>query len=198
MLYCLCCVLSSRVWQHVAGLIIRLWLILNGVLLVTMAAWILLELHMRRKWISIQTMLVHSRMFFCHVLNMSMLTLPVSLGMVGVMPSVFPNFWRDSVCWKSYAVKILLYKCKIVLENELLHDLIYRSFLIMSKYMFFEYPPIFLLRGHKRQEEHPVCKNWVMRCCWCGYVFGMRCRLFTYSPVDATAPPQKKQCLLPH
>jgi len=35
-----------------------------------------------------------------------------------------------------------------------------------------------------RQEEHPACKNWVMRC-WCGYLSGARCRLFAYGPADA-------------
>ena len=39
-----------------------------------------------------------------------------------------------------------------------------------------------------RQEEHPACKNWVMRC-WCGYLSGARCRLFAYGPADATASP---------
>jgi len=47
-----------------------------------------------------------------------------------------------------------------------------------------------------RQEEHPACKNWVM-VCWCGYVFGARCRLFAYSPADATAI-RKPHHLLPH
>ena len=37
-----------------------------------------------------------------------------------------------------------------------------------------------------RQEEHRACKNQVMRC-WCGYLFGARCRLFAYGSVDATA-----------
>ena len=37
-----------------------------------------------------------------------------------------------------------------------------------------------------RQQEHPACKNWVMRC-WCGYQSGSRCRLFAYGPSDATA-----------
>ena len=27
-----------------------------------------------------------------------------------------------------------------------------------------------------RQEGHPACKNWVVRC-WCGYLSGARCRL---------------------
>ena len=43
-----------------------------------------------------------------------------------------------------------------------------------------------LLVGH--QEEHPACKNWVMEC-WCGYLSGARCRLFSYDPADATAIP---------
>ena len=33
-----------------------------------------------------------------------------------------------------------------------------------------------------RQEEHPACKKWVMRC-WCGYLSGVRCRLFAFGPV---------------
>ena len=51
-----------------------------------------------------------------------------------------------------------------------------------------------LLDGH--QEEHPTCKNWLMRC-WCGYLSGVRCRLFAYGPADATAIP-KPHHLLPH
>ena len=40
-----------------------------------------------------------------------------------------------------------------------------------------------LTRLAGRQEEHPACKNCVMRC-WCGYLSGARCILF---PADATA-----------
>jgi len=47
-----------------------------------------------------------------------------------------------------------------------------------------------------RQEEHPACNNWVMRC-WCGYLSGARCRLFAYGPADATAIPKPRH-LLPH
>jgi len=47
-----------------------------------------------------------------------------------------------------------------------------------------------------RQEEHPACKNRVMRC-WCGFLSGARCRLFAYGPADATVSP-KPQHLLPH
>ena len=43
---------------------------------------------------------------------------------------------------------------------------------------------LMLLVGH--QEEHPVCKNWVMRCCY-SFLSGARCRLFAYGPADATA-----------
>ena len=48
----------------------------------------------------------------------------------------------------------------------------------------------------RRHEEHPVCKNWVMRC-WCGYLSGVRCWLFAYGPADATAS-QNYHHLLPH
>jgi len=41
-----------------------------------------------------------------------------------------------------------------------------------------------------RQEGHPACKNWVVRC-WCGYLSGAICRL-AYGPADATAT----HCLL--
>ena len=34
-----------------------------------------------------------------------------------------------------------------------------------------------------RQEEHPACKSWVMRC-WCHYLYGSRCRLFAYGPAQ--------------
>ena len=39
-----------------------------------------------------------------------------------------------------------------------------------------------LLVGH--QEEHLACKNWMMWCS-CGYLSGVRCRFFEYSPADA-------------
>jgi len=41
-----------------------------------------------------------------------------------------------------------------------------------------------------RQEGHPACKNWAVRC-WCGYLSGVRCRL-ACGPADATAT----HCLL--
>jgi len=47
----------------------------------------------------------------------------------------------------------------------------------------------------RHREEHQTCKNWVMRC-WCGYLSGVRCRLFAYDPADATAIP-KPHHLLP-
>jgi len=56
------------------------------------------------------------------------------------------------------------------------------------------YNALILLVG--RQEEQPVCKNWVMWC-WCGYLSGVRCRLFAYGPTDASAIP-KPHHLLPH
>ena len=39
-----------------------------------------------------------------------------------------------------------------------------------------------------RQEGHPVCKNWVVRC-WHGYLSGARYKWFAYGPADATATP---------
>jgi len=39
-----------------------------------------------------------------------------------------------------------------------------------------------------RQEEHPACKNWVVRY-WRGYLSGARCKWFAYGPADATATP---------
>ena len=35
-------------------------------------------------------------------------------------------------------------------------------------------------------EKRPLNRCWVMRCC-CGYLSGVRCRLFAYGPADATA-----------
>jgi len=37
----------------------------------------------------------------------------------------------------------------------------------------------------EHEEERPACKNLAMRC-WCGYLSGVRCRLFSYNPADAT------------
>ena len=51
----------------------------------------------------------------------------------------------------------------------------------------FAFSAVTLLVGH--QEEHPACKNRVMRC-WCRYLSGVRCRLFAYGPADATAVPK--------
>ena len=31
--------------------------------------------------------------------------------------------------------------------------------------------------------------------CWCGYLSGVRCRLFAYGPADATAIPKTKSSL---
>ena len=63
-----------------------------------------------------------------------------------------------------------------------------------AKFLPFAFSGLTVLVG--RQEEHPACKNWVMRC-WCGYLSGVRCRLFAYGPADATATP-KPHHLLPY
>jgi len=47
----------------------------------------------------------------------------------------------------------------------------------------FAFSALTLLVG--RQEGHPACKNWVVRC-WHGYLSRVRCRL-AYGPADATA-----------
>jgi len=49
---------------------------------------------------------------------------------------------------------------------------------------FFAFSAFTLLVGH--WEVHLTCKKWVMGC-WCGYLPGLRCRLFAYGPADATA-----------
>ena len=60
----------------------------------------------------------------------------------------------------------------------------------LTCHLFASYPfsALTLLVG--RQEGHPACKNWVVRC-WHGYLSGARCRL-VYGPADATAT----HCLL--
>ena len=50
-----------------------------------------------------------------------------------------------------------------------------------------------LLVGH--QEEHPVCKNRVMRC-WHGYLSAAKCRLFAHGPADATVTPKPHYIVL--
>jgi len=37
-----------------------------------------------------------------------------------------------------------------------------------------------------RQDDHPACKNWVMRCGH-GYLSGASCKWFAYGPADVTA-----------
>ena len=61
-----------------------------------------------------------------------------------------------------------------------------------AKFLPFAFSGLTVLVG--RQEEHPACKNWVMRC-WCGYLSGVRCRLFAYGPADATATPKPPSSL---
>ena len=56
----------------------------------------------------------------------------------------------------------------------------------------FAFGALTLLVG--RQEEHPPCKNWVIRC-WRGYLSGARCRLFVYGPADATSIPKPHNLL---
>ena len=47
-----------------------------------------------------------------------------------------------------------------------------------------DFSALMLLAGW--QEGHPACRNWVVRYCH-GYLTGVRCKWFTYSPADATA-----------
>ena len=72
--------------------------------------------------------------------------------------------------------------------------MIVTDIMLRFPYAPFAFSALTLLVGH--QEEHPACKNWVMRC-WCGYLSGARCRLFAYGPADATAIP-KPHHLLSH
>ena len=46
------------------------------------------------------------------------------------------------------------------------------QFLVCNTFfiLFYAFGALTLLAGH--QEEHPVCKNWVMRC-WCSYLSGL-------------------------
>ena len=58
------------------------------------------------------------------------------------------------------------------------------QFLLQLNMKLYAFSALTLLVG--RQEEHPACKNWLMRC-WCGYLSVARRRLFAYGPADATA-----------
>jgi len=51
---------------------------------------------------------------------------------------------------------------------------------------FFAFNALTLLVWH--QEEHPACKNGVIRC-WHGYLSGVRCNWFAYALADSTATP---------
>ena len=73
-----------------------------------------------------------------------------------------------------------------------LYFILYISALILSDFIIlpisaFAFSALTPLVGH--QGEHPVWKNWVMRC-WCGYLSGVRHRLFAYGPADATDVPK--------
>ena len=75
-----------------------------------------------------------------------------------------------------------------VQRKVLLWKTVYRLFIVSGfrAQVWCAFSALTLLVG--RQEEHPTCKNWVMRC-WCGYLSGARCRLFAYGPADASTVP---------
>ena len=54
--------------------------------------------------------------------------------------------------------------------------------LVATKSVSLYFSALTLLFRH--QEEHPACKNWVMRC-WCGCLSGVRYRLYACGPSDA-------------
>ena len=66
--------------------------------------------------------------------------------------------------------------------------------IIAGRYLQNAFSALKLLAGC--QQEHPACKSRLMRCCY-DYLSEARCRLFAYSPADATAIP-KLHNLLPH
>jgi len=96
--------------------------------------------------------------------------IPLSFPVKILTDSLFIIFLSDLCFYLSWFVTFMI---------NLLTCFSFSSFYCISRFS-----DLTVLVGH--QEEHPACKNWVMRC-WCGYVSGTRCRLFTYGPADATA-----------
>ena len=74
---------------------------------------------------------------------------------------------RGGVLWKTWSSAWISFMALCVLYNN-------------------AFSALTLLVG--RQEGHPACKNWVVRC-WHGYLSGARCKWFAYGPADATAIP---------
>jgi len=79
-------------------------------------------------------------------------------------------FVISSLCWSVFMSWWSLMSCSSVDVNELKISVC----------------ALILLVG--RQEEHPACKNWVVRY-WRVYLSGGRCIWFAYGPDDATATP---------
>ena len=97
-----------------------------------------------------------------------------------------PSWSWDLDCWtwQLHSHKCSWLQCHSISHNESDHWWLVG--------LHFAFSALTLLAG--RQEEHPACKNWVMRC-WCGYLSGVRCRLFAYGPADATAIPKPRHLL---
>jgi len=82
---------------------------------------------------------------------------------------------RNFTCWLS----LVCFLCRVICAK-LLHNCLHLDLTVLQIVCMFAFCALTLL------EEHPVCKNWVMRC-WCGYLSEAKCRLFAYGPADATA-----------
>ena len=77
--------------------------------------------------------------------------------------------------WSGYST--LLYFALRYVRLLAVHSILHLLALVVGCY---QLPLLFLplvLSRCWRQEEHPACKNWVIKC-WCGYLSGARCRLF--------------------
>ena len=87
-----------------------------------------------------------------------------------IPPQKWPFPWRYLDSYISY--KVLWVRTglpsnsfsigPVIIAQTLVH---HNSLLLPSVYLIFAFSALKLLVG--RQEEHPACKNWVMRC-WCG------------------------------
>jgi len=85
--------------------------------------------------------------------------------------------------WDPNECLIIMAGIMCCVESHVLHqsyDSVFRLSFTVS-YATFPFNALILLVGH--QEEHPGCKNWVIKC-WHGYVSGARCEWFAYSSAD--------------
>jgi len=141
------------------------------------------------------TVIENSKLFdsICKCICLAFLCLSYILF---VSSSVFGDHVAISVCNILSYIMLLLFAAECFRSSMLLDDVLMDKLLVkhllklhmtvltvqcisdsFCVWRWSAFSALRLLVG--RHEEHPVCKNWVMRC-WCGCLSGAGCRLFAY------------------